>query len=501
MKYFSIPSKPRFIFGSFVLLVSVFVSAIRAVDASAMGVNLRATAVPTFTQITSLPTNVPLGGAVDLSCPSGVPSGWGVVTPSTDWLYACGQCLPTGTALAFYTSTPGATHTPVWADNPPYCITAPAGGEVCYTPSAPTGIPSSTPTAINTLVPPTVSPTVGSYPAVTCGSSTSAYVDCTQVDTSTVKYSYKVGSSFPSYPTSFAPRLSYTVNSNTPMYLLIDVNSLNPSGTWTSSVGLSYQHYKTSGSGLDGFNLLRVDANTSSTVQYYSTVNLMNDTYTRLEGVPIGEYSKSYPSGSLGSEALVFSAPYQPNWSGFYILSGVDIYVSSLPVVIGGTATPTASPTVSPGSGTFCGSVSNVNVPNQFVLGGTGGVVKQSCQTTPGLSFGTLFNFLTAGIFPFGFGDYLSSFFERDTIIDPLTVCIRQRDYSLYIFGYRMPIELVAGLAIFLSGLRFVMPSVFSGASVVGQNVPTVSQTHSVTTTKTVGSVRISETKTTRKKG
>jgi hypothetical protein len=142
------------------------------------------------------------------------------------------------------------------------------------------------------------------------------------------------------------------------MYLLIDVNSISPSGVWQPVSGLNYWHYKTSGAGLDGFNLLRVDANTSSTVNYYSTVSLMADGYTRTEALPIGEYSKSYPAGSLGVESLLFSAPYQPNWSGFYIYDGADIYISSLPVVLGGTATPV--PTQAVFDTGFCASVSPV---------------------------------------------------------------------------------------------------------------------------------------------
>lgn len=92
--------------------------------------------VGTFVPIIQTPTALP---ARDYSCPSGVPVGWGVVTPDPAWLASCYNCVPRptlGVATVLPTRTPIPTRTPVLFGTPSY-----------------TGTVTATPTATATVTP------------------------------------------------------------------------------------------------------------------------------------------------------------------------------------------------------------------------------------------------------------------------------------------------------------------------------------------------------------
>jgi hypothetical protein len=264
-------------------------------------------------------------------------------------------------------------------------------------------------------------------------------------------------------------------------------------------------------------NTVRTGQNTNS----WSQLTTLTNSYTGLSGeYRIQTYSGSntfegsFTSGSVAdywnynssSIQLKFSAPMSGYGQGLYKVGTYTVEVSTDPFTLptatpAPTAVPTATATPNPN---YCGTVSGTNIPNQFNLGGTGGVVFQSCLSTPLISPTAILEAIIPSVF---WGDFLSGaltgLFGTSFEIDPITFCVRQRDYSLYILGFRMPIELILGLGVFLSSLRFFVPTVFSGASVIGQNTPTVSSTTSTTVTRnSTGTHRSSSTtKSTRKRG
>jgi hypothetical protein len=247
MKYISIPSRPRFVVGAFVFILSVFMSIIQSVNVSALTVDPRATAHPTLTPIGVQPTSITLGSAVDFSCPSGVPAGFGTVTPSTDWLYACSACLPTGTAVDLSTSTPGVTHTPVFGGTPEPCQTSAVGGEDC---NFPTGTPSATGTPVGTGTP--VSTVLPSLP---CTSSSQGWTCSDELggvsliphhgttwQASAAYAEVTIGGSGPAYLTILGTRYHHNTSNNfgasSPWFLhnLTELNSQPISAnTWVGS--------------------------------------------------------------------------------------------------------------------------------------------------------------------------------------------------------------------------------------------------------------------------
>lgn len=413
-----------------------------------------ATAYPTLTPIGVPPTNQPLVTAVDLSCPAGVPAGYGTVTPSTDWLMACAQCLPTYTAQPFGTSTPGATHTPFGGGGtalPPICMTVPAGGEVCYTQTAPTSTPANTvtPFPTSTSLALTSTPNSGLLNFITAslGNTGSPYVN-----TPTGSYT--------SNPTISTPAGLY--------YLTGTVSAIDGNNVIGGTVKYDF-HFDpliTSGSqiiyvtwsitnviggtGASAYNPLGTSTATGSTT--------FTNQYNSNRIVSIGASSSTTRnSGAFGAtfELWVSTYPYTPY------------------------PTPTPSPSATPTSSLYCGSISNSAVPNQFQFSG-GRVVYQSCTTTPYLSIQSLVD----AVLP----DWLSSFssffagvFPTTTIFEPLTVCVRSRDYTLYIFGVRIPIEAFVGLIIFVSMVRMVNPAMSSLGGLIGSTANTSSSDYVVT--------------------
>lgn len=458
-------SRSRFIVNFSVLLITLMISVSRGVQASyALTSDRAATPYPTLTPIATVPTSVPLSSSLDLSCPMGVPVGYGYVTPSTDWLYACGHCLPTYTPPAFYTSTPGATHTPA---SLPGTLTAIANA--CSTALA-TGVPCATsqPTATLTLTPtftPTVAPTAtssfGAY--LTCGS------NCEQLNSYTVRYSRSFGSRFSVY-TNFSTLQFYRSNVDAVLYhwAYYDVTFLNSPTDYNPKI-IFYTRGSTT---LDPAWSTFIANNEFSGAETYHLL------YSGL--VKSGAYSSSV--GTLLTDYLDLDM-YSGNTGSGFVVTGTVTHIVTLdptynPFV---TATPTITPTstlVSSVTPTldprYCGSISSSNIPNQFGFSG-GNIVRQSCATFSAFSLRTAIS----AIFPIwipsflvnDFLDFLAALLPVDYFFDPLTVCIRERDYSLYLFGYRMPIEFIVGLAIFLSGLRFFVPTVFSGASMLGSGV------------------------------
>lgn len=433
----------KMIFPSLFLLMSVFMSASQsAIHASDVLELVRVTPYPTLTPIGNTPTPIHLEQAVDFSCPLGAPAGYGVVTPSTDWLYACGQCLPTNTPVVFSTSTLGPTHTPVYI--PPVCATPEGGGlEVCST---------VTPLATSTV---TSVPTFTSTPAVTA-TSTSSLIDC---------YGTLAGSSCE----DFGSYLKYTVDmSYTGVGADFTVGNFKL-GSSGQPVGMLYDY-------------------TLSSMAIYSFHHVT--TYMRLHPFGASSFTSTHAILSSNGTSVSVSNSYD-DWipSIFYnpalplalevqgdlnaantssqVVGTFYVYTSAgFTVPTPATAVPTVTTTPFSGDG-FCSSIMNTNVPNQFELGGTGSIVFQSCMSTPEISYQTLVDWLIPD-WLFGLDEYFSSIFPVAAILDPLTVCIRSRDYSLYIFGYRLPIEFMFGLAVFLSAMRFFTPSVFSGASSLG---------------------------------
>ena len=99
-------------------------------------------------------------------------------------------CVPTITATSVLPpvelptfsgwETPDEYSTPL----PPVCVTAPSGGEVCYTATAPTGTPTGTPTTMPTVTPP---PSV----VISCPSAGNAMIGttCEQLSQNSIKFS------------------------------------------------------------------------------------------------------------------------------------------------------------------------------------------------------------------------------------------------------------------------------------------------------------------------
>lgn len=121
---------------------------IRAEYVSAQALTPTGTLYPTF-----LPTRtaVLVDYPQNFACPSGVPSGYGTVTPNVFWEYSCGSCL--NTPLATSTLNVRNTFTPTVTGTPP------------------TPLPTSTPTGAV---------------AIQCGGLGGNYMTCTQVNPYTV---------------------------------------------------------------------------------------------------------------------------------------------------------------------------------------------------------------------------------------------------------------------------------------------------------------------------
>ena len=179
------------------------------------------------------------------------------------------------------------------------------------------------------------------------------------------------------------------------------------------------------------------------------------------------EYSDSFTIAGMSTVLYVFAID---TWDySYHIARSVDmeLFVDSLPL-----STPTVTPTGTVSSD-YCASINASMLPNPFSFNGTGAVVRQYCTVIPEINLGVVVDYFIPS---FGTWSLLlntvSEFFEEYlttlVLFDPLTICIRERDYSLYLFTVRMPIEFIFGLGIFLSALRMFVPGVFSGASMIG---------------------------------
>lgn len=406
-----------------------------------------ATPYPTLTPIGSIPTNIPLQATADFTCPLGVPYGYGTVTPSTEWEIACGHCFPTNTPAVLSTSTLGPTHTP-WAGGgtalPPICITVPAGGEECY-------IPTLTPAATNTPFP----TATATLPAVT---STPLYTGAGMIQ----------------------ENLTLT-NTGSPY-----INTVSGSASCDPVVGTNHSLFYCSGSfsandssGIIGgsvfYNHVFNPQWTSGTYPIYYTYSIVNSSsgttgYTAITGTATNTNASLTGSGSyniIGSNNMTFNLGVYSDGARTGSLSGsYELWVSLYPY---DPFVPTPTPTITstPLGGNFCDAVSNSTVPNQFGLNGSGSVVSQTCNVIPGVYFQDVIDVLVPSwLSPFT--TVFNTIFPVEAGIDPVTICVRQRDFSLYVFGYRLPYEALLGLGIFLSSLRMFVPTVFAGVSALG---------------------------------
>lgn len=590
----------------FVFIISMVVSASRAEAMSRYEVldvegDLYATPYPTLTPIGLIPTSISLedvGQPLDFSCPAGVPEGYGTVTPSTDWLYACAQCLPTYTPQSFYTSTPGPTRTPFGGGGtplPPICVTAQGGGEQCYTATAPT----PTVTVTNT---PTVTPTVSGTPTQAglpaCGSVTPTSLPSATATTeywtkqndsaavysgtwSTANDSNSYGGTH-RYTTSVGAYATYTFNgTGVRFYMVTNFNHgfmdvylddifVQRVSQYSANVAYNVVGYSVTGLSyaVHVLKLVHVGQGNGSSSPYYSTIDAFEYltpamTPTPLSGVLVCVPNQSGTCTSDGSHGVItFSGSASAMVGQFYIYSGgspVQITTSvsfshsetyqfppnqvndkfeisqavygilentgfgwclgtsgsssscsashsgfyttvpsagnpTLTIRSVDTAKPvtsqtviyrievwvgiqcsnvTATPTGIPGSSNYCSSVSSSSVPNQFAFTG-GNIVYQQCETTPEINFQTLIDALLPGWLS-GFVSYFQDIFPTTVIVYPITICIRSRDYSLYIFGIRMPIEGFIGFLIFVSAVRMFNPAMSSLGGLLGNTRDTSS--------------------------
>lgn len=457
------------LFSVFILIVSALISADRAVAMSNVAIHgdslskrgtvasVLRTPYPTLTQIGSTPTKINPISTINTDCPPGVPSGYGTVTPSVDWLYLCSHCLPTTTPQDFFTSTPGATHTPFFTPPvPPVCQTSPVGGEVCYTQTPQI---TSTPTV-------TVTPTVTGTPLVsgsgftclglyqdTCfvgevtnyldefsmSFSNNASADLMTINITstpkdvpiTVYYSYDVTATWAGAHPSYTP------------YIAFRTWAFYPSTSWGGWVaGMPPVH---SGG--------QVGVSGSYRVQQQGTFTVTHTNNNTNGGINL---SFSFKNNNVG-----WPAGTNP------LLTG-NIFVS----LVGYPSTPTPIPVTPTYSPDYCSSISSASMPNQFEFGGSGNVVRQQCAVTPEISLKDIILWFVG---PIGYfldvAGMIDEIFPDPLIIESWTICIRERDYSLYLFGVRMPLEFILALAIVLGGLRFFSPSAFSGATVIGNKM------------------------------
>ena len=497
MTFVQIKTPSRFKWNSLILIFTFFTSLVQGVvhPVSAeplipLATYVPSTNYPTLTAIGQTPTPFDPISAVDFSCPVGTPIGAGIVTPSTDWLYACGQCLATGTPVLMSTSTAGPTLTPPFYQTQQPCQTPVGGGqEVCNTP-IPTvchGATCPLGTAVSVVSPtPTVSPvptiavtaaaTSTAAGLLTCKTGITNQV-CQQINPYTLKL------------TGTSTWMWYVTQGAGTVDVLFH----------TTTVGtVTYEHENTVT--FSAFGWRNGTWGWANYVADFPEAQIVHDVpypYMGRERTKVGEYVFENIQVGQGENRIEFIHNNTVNYANRLFFNGTGgnyILVSSLPLV---ALVETPTPVPATPNPNYCASVSSIDVPNQFDLTGTGGIISQSCGSIPELSFQSFIQTFT----PSWFGDmsYFISAFPTTAILPALTVCIRQRDYSLYIWGIRMPIELILGLSIFLSGLRFFVPTVFSGASAIGDRIPTVSSTVSVVRTSS-GAHRVS-TKTTRKNG
>jgi len=469
---------PRLVMAFFLLVFSIPVSASRAVamsqpvsgDFTPYDV-LRvtpSTPYPTLTPIIATATLInPLAG-LDRSCPVGVPAGYGSVTPSSDWLAMCGECLPDNTPIPMYTSTAGATRTPVFITNVPFaCMTASASNpEYCNTPvSPPTSTSTAFPTPFNTSTPAGL-PSHGSM-VMSCNAPTVPNIS---------------GSASLTYPNDYSCLYTFTNfrHSNgvfsQPLRMssgTVGTPSLhNPSGMvaydFWGAYDLNFQY--------------EIDlANTDNPERYPFTVTAVFDvvyallpadiTYTNY--LSVSGQSWQYTQSPVffddnSTSASGWTAGGSSQWSNDVIVNGtVVLYYEGYSPLNPPTPTPTSTGTPDP---RYCSSVSSAELPNPFSFNGSGNVVAQKCAVIPAITPENIINVLFPSTWLSPLRAWFDSLIPDNAYIPPLTICVRERDYSLYLFGIRMPIEFIFSLVVFLSALRMFAPSLFSGASIIGRS-------------------------------
>jgi hypothetical protein len=411
---------------------------------------LIATPYPTLTPISSLPTAIPLSGAVtpDFSCPVGLPYGYGTVTPSTEWDIACGHCLPTATPAVLSTSTAGPTRTP-WGGGgtalPPICITVPAGGEECYIPTL-TPVATVTPLPTSTLA--VTSTVAGTYNISCATGSPSTPNTCQQINPYTIRLSVSNVSGNHPQTTVLSLRWSWgNLPVGSPLYLSVT----NSEGTITDTDQYSNATVRAIITALSNYGFSPSPSYISQTIGS----GVINWNYQGTGSRPTG--TNGLVDGGIG---LMAQSATGGTWTS---VSSATITLSTIPI----SPTPTPTITLTPLGGDFCDSVSNSTVPNQFNLGGTGGITNQTCYVFPGIYYQDIIDAIVpAWLSPFTM--VFNSLFPSSAGIDPLTFCVRQRDYSLYIFGYRLPYEALLGLGVFLASIRIFNPTAFAGVASLG---------------------------------
>lgn len=410
---------------SAVILVSGF---LRVSPVSASPLPLY-TAYPTLTPIGATQTNIPPVSTMNFACPVGAPYGWGTVTPSIDWLYSCGQCSVTSTP-SYLTPTPffNGTGTP-----PSGCDPYGTGTPV---PTVPAGTPQNFCQFPTTPIPPTSIPP--SSP-ISCNSSNGA--TCEEINAYTIKFTFNQNGTID---------LGYTLPDNTSSayYKYSGLNYwVSSTGSYIVAIAGDLEHWVTSRTDQEIVFPCEYNSIPSCRVPIGATVQQLNNLTKSSDGVISPSINDSrffrfLPRRSGGNTGGTYSVL----WSG-------SLYVSTSPINLN-APTPSPTPTINPN---YCGSVSSSSVPNQFSLSGTGAIVEQSCFTTPELNYADLLNAVIPDWLG-GFDDWFISIFPIDIVIPPQTVCIRQRDFSLYLFGVRIPVEMALSIMIFTAGLRLILP-------------------------------------------
>lgn len=442
----------------FLVLISIFVSVSRAnamaqytvVGDGVYSPPQAATPYPTLTPIANTPTPLLYDGGLNFDCPVGVPSGFGTVTPSIDWLYACAHCLPTYTPVPFETSTLGPTRTPLGTPHQAICVTVPVGGEECYT-LTPNATPSVT---VTTTSAPTVTPTSAPLLNLLSKGANNTGSPYVSISSSTLICSPDVGNPSNLY------NCSATVSGN-------DANGVI--GGYVTA-NFQFDPLVSSGNQTIYYSYI-ISPVQGDLLPYFNTVSVTENNYSGSGSISVAYNSN--PSFSVG----VWSSQARSGVINF----DITLMISTDPF----SPTPTPTPTSTMVGSNFCDQISDSNIDNLFDFDGTGTIVHQTCFTTAAISFQELFATILTNLFGFIFPsfhdfvvDWLSTVFPIEAVIDPITVCVRERDYSLYLFGYRMPIEFIFAFAIFLAGLRYFVPSMFSGASVIGSGVHSHKQEH-----------------------
>lgn len=442
--------KKNFYFSVLILsaLLSLFQGVAHADDNILTSYNepLQATPYPTLTPIGATTTPYNLITPVNFNCPAGTPVGFGTVTPSIDWQYACGHCYPTSTPPPFYTSTIGPTHTPALRTSTPTCE-----GEC----------PTLTPTV---TVSPTSTPVYDLFGSVWIRSKNQSSVTIIDFLTEYPSYAFNDGYRFGitglditglGYSNAIRSVIEIGFSKGAlplgqPIYVYFEgiaIYTTNTDGVVRTMRGSHAQG--AGGVPLPSPSQIDVGADNGQQV-------IVN--YT--------DYSSSFVIGASNNYEYDFNLQQMTVTQNFTVdrLIINHLEISTIPISAG---TPTPTPTSAPTAiSDYCSTVSSSNVPNLFEFGG-GNIVHQECFWTPELSPIDFLDFFVPAILE-PFIPVLFDYLDLEVSIPPITICVRSRDYSLYLFGFRMPIELVIGLGIFLSGLRLYLPTMFSGASVLG---------------------------------